>query len=258
MEFDHQSGRSLQVEGAVIYFEAVGDERGQPLLLLHGGLGSIADFRAVLPALRSGLWVIGIDSRGHGRSTLGPGELSYRRLELDVEAVLAHLAVDRPIDVIGFSDGGTVGFRLCASGRVRVRKLAAIGATWEFKADDPLRPVYEGITGDRWRAKFPASYEAYQRHNPEPDFDRLVAAVVRMWIDTGSSGYPAEEVSRIASDVLLMRGDNDPFVSRRGLADLADRVRGAAVACIPFSGHAVLDDQPEVAALILNEFLARP
>lgn len=257
MEFDHRSGRTLQVEGAAIYFETAGDEQGQPLLLLHGGLGSIEDFRALLPSLRSGPWLIGIDSRGHGRSTLGSGALSYRRLELDVEAVLAHLAVERPVDVIGFSDGGTVGFRLCTSGRVRVRKMAAIGATWEFTADDPLRPVYQGITAERWRAKFPASYEAYQRHNPEPDFDRLVAAVVGMWTDTGSSGYPAEDVGRIDCDLLLMRGDNDPFVSRKGVAELANRVRGAAVACLPFAGHAVLDDQPEVAAMILNEFLAR-
>jgi len=42
--FNHLNGQHLQIEDARIYFETAGNPNGPPLLLLHGGLGSIVDF----------------------------------------------------------------------------------------------------------------------------------------------------------------------------------------------------------------------
>ena len=41
---------------------------GKPLILLHGGLGAIEMFAEILPWLRAGRHVIGVDLQGHGRS----------------------------------------------------------------------------------------------------------------------------------------------------------------------------------------------
>jgi pimeloyl-ACP methyl ester carboxylesterase len=56
--------------------------------------------------------IIGIDSRGHGKSTLGTGKLTYRRSQLDVEAVVNRLYL-KNIDIIGYSDGGIIAYRPC-------------------------------------------------------------------------------------------------------------------------------------------------
>lgn len=69
--FDHESGESLDTDGAKIYFEICGNPEGPPLLMLHGGFGTIEDFNIFLPGLGNDFKIIGIDSRGHGRSTLG-------------------------------------------------------------------------------------------------------------------------------------------------------------------------------------------
>ena len=69
--FTHTDGHHLSVDGARLYHEAIGPADGPALLMLHGGLGSMTDLNPIAERL-AGRWrLIGIDLRGHGRSTLG-------------------------------------------------------------------------------------------------------------------------------------------------------------------------------------------
>jgi pimeloyl-ACP methyl ester carboxylesterase len=257
MMFNHKAGRSVEIDGAAIYYEVTGsDDAAPPLLLLHGGMGSVEDFNVLLPALSAHFRVIGIDSRGHGRSTLGDCELTYQRLEGDVIGVLRHLDIGQTA-ILGFSDGGIVGYRLMASEAVAVTKLATIGAPCELKADDPVRAIYTKVTGESWRIKFPASYESYQRLNPEPDFGRLVTSSVHMWLDSTPSGYPAEVVDRLKGEVLILRGDDDHLFTRQAAVDLANQIKRSVFANIPFAGHAAHEDQPDIVLHSVVEFLRR-
>lgn len=254
MSFNHQSGSTLSIQGAEIYFEIVGNQDAPPLLLLHGGVGSIEDFTPLLPGLADSFRVIAIDSRGHGRSTLGDGPLTYQRLAEDAIQVLRHLQLSRTA-VLGFSDGGIVGYRLMASGEITVSKLATIGAAYELRADDPVREIYARVTGESWRKKFPDTYDLYQQLNPEPDFARLITASVKMWLDDTATGYPGDTVDRLSGDVLIMRGDEDQFFPRQAAVDLANRVRGSVLANIAFASHVAYEDQKEIVLLTLREFL---
>lgn len=258
MAFSHETGPSIHMDGANIYFEEAGNPHGPPLLLLHGGLGTIEDFNPLLPfGLADENRLIGVDSRGHGRSTLGDSQMTYERLEHDVIAVLDHLGIEST-DVLGFSDGGVIGYRLMMSGVVDVPRLATIGAGHELRDDDPVRPILMNVTAARWLSRFPETDELYRRVNPEPDFDRLVAAVVRMWLDASPTGYPGDAIDQLVGALLVLRGDDDHLFSRRAAADLADRVNGAALASIPFAGHAAHAERPRMVSEIVTEFLKRP
>ncbi len=69
--FDHISGKHFDIDDAKIYCEIIGDEKNPALLFLHGGLGNIEDFNDIISELPDKFRIIGIDSRGHGKSTLG-------------------------------------------------------------------------------------------------------------------------------------------------------------------------------------------
>jgi pimeloyl-ACP methyl ester carboxylesterase len=260
--FNHETGRHLSVGSARIYYELHGRDTDPPLVFLHGGMGTIEDFNGVLTRLQGRHWLIGIDSRGQGRSTLGSDGLSYQLIQTDVQAVLDHLGL-RQVDVIGFSDGGIAALRLAsasgaspgASSASRIRKLVCIGTDMSFEADGPLREIYQRVTPQSWRAKFPGTYDVYQRVNPEPAFDALVEAIVQMWQDTTPQGYPGGSVQRITSELLVVHGDDDHLVSRQRTFALAEQVKGARLLNIPFAGHVAHDDQPELAMLGINAFL---
>lgn len=88
--FNHNSGECLNIDGAEIYFEAIGREEAPVLLVLHGGFGTMEDFNIITEDLSNDFKIIGIDSRGHGKSTLGSKELTYAQIQRDTEKILEH------------------------------------------------------------------------------------------------------------------------------------------------------------------------
>jgi valacyclovir hydrolase len=255
--FDHRSGAVLEVDGARLYYEVAGPADAPPLLFLHGGMGTMRDFDPVLERLTGSFRVIGLDSRGHGRSTLGREPLSYERLQRDVERVLAHLRIRR-LSLVGFSDGGIVGYRLAAaSPQLEIDKLVTIGAHGELPPGDPARATLAQVSADGWREKFPESYQRYQSLNPQPEFDRLTAAVVELWLDTSASGYPGALIEQVKAELLVVRGDDDHLFTREHALGVLRRVPSSKLFNIPFAGHSAFEDRPELFMPGLQRFLGR-
>jgi pimeloyl-ACP methyl ester carboxylesterase len=252
--FDHNSGEQLEIGGARIYYEVTGNGNGPALLVLHGGFGNLEIFNAILPDLNRDFKVIGIDSRGHGKSTVGPTALTYEQMQNDVLRVLKHLNIDS-VSIIGFSDGGIIAYRLVSLTSLKVEKLVTIGSRWHLKNTEPTREIFLNITAESWKAKFPDTYDAYQRLNPEPDFDFLVQSVIKMWLDPDSSGYPNEAVENISCPLLIVRGDDDHLLSREAVVELSGLVKTSRLLNISFAGHVAFEDQKEIFMISLNEFL---
>ncbi len=251
--FDHHSGEHLEIDGAKIYYEVTGNENSPALLVLHGGFGNLEDFNIILPELEKDFRVIGIDSRGQGRSTLGEKPPTYEQIQKDVERVLEHLDIVT-VSVIGFSDGGIVAYRLASLTSLNVEKLITIGSRWHLKNTELTREIFLKVTGESWRKKFPATYDAYQKLNPEPDFDSLAESLVKMWLDKNSSGYPNEAVKNISCPLLIVRGDDDHLISKETVFELSEIVKGSRLLNIPFAGHAAFEEQKEIFMISLNEF----
>ena len=95
MQFDHKSGQHIVVDDAKIYVEAIGDKSKPVLLLLHGGMNTLELFNVLLKELPEDFSyrLVAIDSRGHGKSTLGSKELTYELLQKEVEEVLKQLGI---------------------------------------------------------------------------------------------------------------------------------------------------------------------
>ena len=63
----------VAVHGLSYYYAVYGT--GEPLLLLHGGLGQIEMFGPNLTRLAQSRQVIGVDLQGHGRTALGSRDI---------------------------------------------------------------------------------------------------------------------------------------------------------------------------------------
>lgn len=252
-QFNHASGSYITTgDGAKIYYEETG-EAGKPvLLLLHGGFGNMEDFNTLLPGLEGAFRVIGVDSRGQGKSTMGNQPLSYELLQADVEQLLTQLEIDE-LSITGFSDGGIVAYRLASFSNLRVKKLITIGARWHSNNARETKEILGAVSARAWREKFPGTVQAYEQLNPEPNFDRLTDAIVSMWLKEDS--YPNESVGNITADTLVIRGDKDHLVRRKFVFEVVDKIQHASLSNIAFAGHAAHVDEPEVVRLTLNRFL---
>lgn len=255
--FHSFEGDCFQLGDATLHYEVIGNPTGEPLLLLHGGLGSMADFNGIVEELGKTYRLIGIDFRGHGQSTLGSEKLTYSQYMTDVEAILDHIGLHK-VSVLGFSDGGIVGYRLAVSSPARVRALVTVGAAWRLEPDDPVTATLAGVTAEAWRARFADSVRYYESVNPQPDFERLVKAAVSLWTDPTESGYPGETVSKIQVPTLVVRGDNDWLFPLEEAAQLRLRLGPSSLLNIPLAGQAAHDDARTLFLLAVAEFLREP
>jgi alpha-beta hydrolase superfamily lysophospholipase len=80
---------------------------GDPVLLIHGGLGHADVWGFQVPALAASHQVIVADSRGHGRSTRSEQPFGYQLMADDYLALLDHLDIDKAA-LVGWSDGGII------------------------------------------------------------------------------------------------------------------------------------------------------
>jgi len=152
--FDHKSSQYVKIDDAEIYYEEIGKPDGPVILMLHGGLGNIAHFNNILPYIPDKFRVIAIDSRGHGKSTLGSKELTYKLLQEDVEYILNILDINR-LSIIGFSNGGTIAYRLASFTKLQIDHLITIGAPGNNKHLEHILPSFSKLKVEEWIRQSP-------------------------------------------------------------------------------------------------------
>lgn len=254
--FNHNSGESLHIDGAEIYFEVIGKEEAPVLLVLHGGFGTMEDFNIITEDLSKDFKIIGIDSRGHGKSTYGSKDLTYAQIQHDTEKILKHLSITK-LGIIGFSDGGIVAYRLAALSSLKIEKLVTIGSRWRLKDALLTKEMISKITPESWRNKFPDTYKKYQKLNPEPNFDFLTSSIIKLWLDPTDSGYLTDKINNITCPLLIVRGDNDHLVTKSSVVELSELIKGSSLLNVPFAGHAAFQEQKEIFMLSFNQFVKK-
>jgi len=258
------SGRTIETNGASLYVEERGD--GPPLVLIHGGLGTIAMWRWVLPLLCDDFRVITPDSRGHGRSTNPSGRLSYPQLADDVAALITTMGLDRPL-VGGYSDGGQVALELGARHPDAAGALI-IGAAYPDFANTGLRDIMKAILGADEQsnpdlaqvdATFGDFADLLKSLHPggEEQWRALVTQTAPMWIDY--AGLSPDEVRSIEAPALVFTGDRDEFISLDLSLALFRALPNAELAVVPGADHlgAMRPPHAGLSAGMIRDFAAR-
>jgi len=226
------AGHYANVDGTKIYYEIYG--KGQPLVMLHGGVyGYISEFAPFIPKLAEKFQVICIATRGHGKSEIGKEPYSYKQRAHDAYEVIRSITKDSVV-VIGFSDGGTTGFKLAALYPQLVKKLIAMGV-----GDKPQ---------NRQREKFNYTAEGLMKADstlfterlklmPEPKRWQESLA----WLNTMyNNDYVSQETfEKIRCPVLLMNGDEDGYNTIDAFIQCSKYIGNAQVAVIPGCYHVI-------------------
>lgn len=252
MVFNHQTGNYLEIDGANIYYEEIKNAEKPTLLFLHGGMGNIADFNSIVPMFAVDYHIVGIDSRGHGKSTLGTDRLTYKRLQLDVETVVNHLQL-KDIHIIGFSDGGIIAYQLAVANRISIQKIVTIGAVCNESTPEDNENFFADITHEEYINGFKQNFDFYQQYNPMPDADKFIKSVEQMWFDKTEDGYRGINLSTICVPTLIVRG-NDDFDSLENYVEMTTKVQNSIFFNIPFEGHVAFEKYPQFFVEVTKDF----
>ncbi len=246
-------GSFLAVRGRKLFYRISGS--GPNLLLLHGGLSSSEDFEEIVPILSRTFRVIAYDRSGHGRSPDSGEPFRYDAMADEAEAFLEGLGVTSTA-VLGWSDGGLIGYHLASRRPGLVTRLVAIGANTRVDgmAAETVAWLRSRSTGAGLLADLPEVAASYRRLSPNPD--RLESFLLRsrdLWLRDPC--IAPELLPRIEAPVLLVAGDHED-VRVEHLLEIRSRLKGARLCVIPGASHFVLSEKPHLLVPIILDFLA--
>jgi len=196
------------VNGVNYYYAVYG--RGEPLLLLHGGLFHTEMFGPNLTRLAQSRQVIGVDLQGHGRTPLGDREISLVDIGNDMADVLKKIGYDK-VDVLGYSMGGGVAFQLAVQHPERVRRLVLVSTPYAQEGFYPeMLPMQAAVSAAMAeQMKETPLYKSYAAIAPHPEeFPKLLDAMgayMRKPYDWSA------DVKALTMPVMLIYGDSDMF-----------------------------------------------
>jgi pimeloyl-ACP methyl ester carboxylesterase len=232
--------------GARIAYAVYGE--GDPVILLHGGLGHSGNWGHQLPALvEAGYQAILIDSRGHGHSTRDGRAFSYDLMASDVLTVMDALGLERA-SLIGWSDGACTALVLAAHHPGRVRGVFYFACNMDPSGTLPFVPT---PMIDRCFARHKRDYEDL---SATPDrFEEFVAAVSHM--QQTQPDHSAEDLVRIQVPVTVAHSQHDEFIRREHAEYLARTIPGAKLVLLDGVSHFAPLQRPGLFNAAVLEFL---
>ena len=196
----------IAVNGVNYYYAVYG--KGEPLLLLHGGLGQIEMFGPNLEALAKNREVIGVDLHGHGRTDLGNRDISLIDQGADLSVVVKKLGY-KQVDVLGYSLGGGVAFQFAAQNPSLVRRLVLVSTVYGTDGFHPeMLPQQAAVSSKMMdMMKGTPMYQSYVAIAPHPDeFPKLLD---KMGEYMRKSYDWSADVKKLTMPTLLVYGDSD-------------------------------------------------
>jgi pimeloyl-ACP methyl ester carboxylesterase len=235
------------VNGIHMYYAVYG--AGDPVLLIHGGLGHADIWANQVRDLMRDHTVIVADSRGHGRSTRNAEAYSYDLMASDYLALLDYLKVGKA-DLVGWSDGGIIGIDIAMKHPERLGRLFAQAANVTVDGVDPK--VMESKVFNAYIARMG---EDYRKMSKTPgEFDAFVEQISHMW--ASQPNWSDAELAKITVPTAIVLGDHDEAITRAHTEHMAEVIPGATLVILPDASHFAMLQDPRGYTRAVRDFIA--
>jgi pimeloyl-ACP methyl ester carboxylesterase len=237
------AAKTFSHDGVRLYYEVYGT--GEPLLLVHGNGGSIADLGAQIGHFRKRYKVIAMDSRDHGKSGDSADRITYEKMTDDLAALLDHLH-SGPVYVLGWSDGGIEALLLAIRHPGKVKKIAAMAAN--------LKPGEEAIYPEviAMMTSMMGSMPAAARETPQ---GRRESKVMQMMFD--EPHIDPRALAAISAPTLVLAGDHDVIRDEHTL-EIYHHIPNSQLCVFPNATHMVPYDDPALFNSTVERFFRAP
>jgi pimeloyl-ACP methyl ester carboxylesterase len=244
------------------------EERGSGpvLLFIHGFPFDRTMWIPQLAGLAKVRTCVAVDLRGHGMSTVEPGELSMDLFADDVAKTLDVIGAEKA-DVCGLSMGGYVAFALWRRHPDRVRSLILIDTKAEADGDEAKagrEKTAELVASEGMKALHAQLAPKLVGSSPSQE---VLDKLERMFMDTPPETAAADalamrdrvdstgDLASITVPVLWLHGEEDQLMPIDGARASAGKTPGARFVSIPKGGHVSPMENPEAVNDAIREFL---
>ena len=256
-------------DGTEIFYKDWG--RGQPIVFHHGWPLSSDDWDAqMMFFVEQGYRVVGIDRRGHGRSSQVSDGHDMDHYAADAAAVVEHLDLRNAVHIGHSTGGGEVTRYVARHGKGRVAKAVLMSAVPPLMLKTPSNPGGLPIeVFDGWRNSLAANRAQFFRDVPSGPFygfnrpgAKPLEGVIENWWRQGMMGgakahYDSikafsetdfkEDLKSIDVPTLVMHGDDDQIVPYKDAALLSVKLlKNGTLKIYPGFPHGMLTTHADV------------
>ena len=206
-----------------------------PILILHGALGSVSQLDQVKSILESsGRSVHSPNFSGHG----GARFQTNFGIEQFAEDIFQYLLKNqlKPVDIFGYSMGGYVALWFAKTYPERVEKIIKLGTKFDWSIESATKEVKK-LNAEKILDKIPAFARILEHRHAPNDWKQLLQRTADMMMALGESPLLTKNILQsIQHPTLICLGDQD---------DMADRKYSEQVATfLPNGKFCLLDNTP--------------
>jgi pimeloyl-ACP methyl ester carboxylesterase len=208
-----------------------------PLLLLHGALGSKKQFEPLLPLLQKHFTTHTLNFQGHGGS---PSNQAYS-IELFTQNVLDYLASQNleSISIFGYSMGGYVALNLALQHPSKVSKIVTLGTKFNWTPEAAAQEV-EMLNPEKIEAKVPAFANKLAEEHQPLNWKEVMLHTAEMMLSLGKQPLLTQkEFEAINQPVTIGIGSQDQMVSLQESQQAADELPNGRLEILDNTPHPI-------------------
>jgi pimeloyl-ACP methyl ester carboxylesterase len=248
---------------------------GEPILLVHGWIGSAENFHKWLPALDGRRRMIIPDLPGFGETAPLAGEHSIANLAAFLEGFATAIGLEL-YDLGGLCLGATVALELARRDPQRVRQLVlhtpiysrrAVSRSFRLQAAVFMNPVVYAVAAPvASNRRISDIYKRYFVEGADVDtydatvnFENQVRAnkrAAREWLRDALAQDYEEWLKSWEQPVLMVVASDDWILDHDAMQRLTEAMQTAEVVLVPDAGHGWTDALVKAQAAAISGFLA--
>ena len=229
-----------QLPDAHIYYELRGAD-SLPAVMFSNSLGTTLEmWDPQLATFSEHFRILRYDTRGHGRSSIEPGDYTIAQLANDAISLLDFLRLDR-ISFCGLSMGGAIGMQLGAHTPHRFHKLVLCNTAAKFGTNDTWQARIQGVQAGGMKAVAGSVVERWYTPAFRDAQPIETQATLAMLESANPQGYLSNcaavrdfdfrnSLHRVRVPSLVLTGTDDPVAPPAEAHFLADHIPGARYA----------------------------
>jgi pimeloyl-ACP methyl ester carboxylesterase len=242
----------LRIRNSRVYYKTSG--AGEPLLLLHGGLGTVEDFTSQTPELAKHFKVVAFERPGHGHTADNAEPFSFTTMAAYTVDFIEALKLG-PTNLVGWSDGAIIALLVAISRPDLVKRLVSVGGLFNANSQSPEDMNWiRSLTHESFRKSGSPMVKRYDEVSPDgpAHFPVVLEKTKRLWLN--EPNITVEELRKISAPTLVIAGDRESIPTEHTL-ELFRSIKGVQLCIIPGTTHFLLSEKPDVANRAILDFL---
>lgn len=251
-----------------IYYEIHGE--GEPLILMHHGMGSTRMWKNLLPGFAAGYKVIAYDRRGFGRSGKEDFRGYYRSDDYvqnsvcELSTLLEHLDIKDNVYIVGQCEAGVTGFHYTTQYPDRIKAIA-ISSTMCCGWGVPLQPSEPSAPPeDRKRPSLDDAEPGFRKKLIDWHGEAWAPELFSLFIEgggaygTGSTIFDLRDtLKQVQCPALVLYPDRSRLFDVEQAVMMYRSLPEGELAVLPHCGHNTYEHQPEEYQRIILSFFTK-